>query len=233
MDLAPAGQILTELYTGNFHCKSVQQRHLWLNSNKNMKRPTYIYVVGLCNSNTLYCLRGTRWGQQYRWHLNIMQACLTMNMKRWALWMWHCAAGRIVQTSQSIAVPSVSGSWAYSFLITFIITTSHSQLKQHMIRNTLHSPVGYQTIISSFIKHDLTKVYAKRPSYYLLLQACHPPLYPQNTHAAQYDPDHKGTAIPPRHKPLAQHLQQHHCQQCEALRSHNSQLEQTVSKTQI
>lgn len=133
-----------------------------------MKRPTYIYVVGLCNSDTLCCLRGTRWGQRYRWHLNIMQACLTMNMKSWALWMWHCAAGWAVQTSQSITVPSASGSWAYSFLITFITTTSHSQLQLHMICNTLHSPVGYQTIISSFIIHHLTTVYTKSPSYYRL-----------------------------------------------------------------
>jgi len=59
MDLAPAGPILTELYTGNVHYKSVQQRQLWLKSNKNMKRPTYIYVVGLCNSDTLCSLRGT------------------------------------------------------------------------------------------------------------------------------------------------------------------------------
>jgi hypothetical protein len=152
MDLAPDGQILTEICNGNFHYKSVQQRQLWLKSNKNMKRPTYIYVVGLCNSDTLCCLRGTRWGQQYRWHLNIMWACLTMNMKSWTFQMWHCTAGWAVQTSQSITVPSVSGSLAYSFLITFIITTSHSQLQLHMIRNTLHSPVGYQL-------HHLTTVY--------------------------------------------------------------------------
>jgi hypothetical protein len=164
MDLAPAVQILTELYTGNFHYKSVQQRQLWLKLNKNMKRPTYTYIVGLCNSDTLCCLRGTRWGQLYRWHLNIMQAWLTMNMKSWALWMWHCAAGRAVQTSQSITVPPASGSLAYSFLITVIITTSHSQLQLHMIRNTLHSPVGYQTIISSIIIHHLTTVYTKSPS---------------------------------------------------------------------
>lgn len=162
-DLAPAGQILTELYTGNFHYKSVQQRQLWLKSNKHMKRPTNIYVVGLCNSNKLWSLRGTCWGQWYWLHLNIMQACLTMNMKSWALWMWHRAAGRAVQTSQSITVPSVLGSLAYSFLI----TTSDSQLQLHMIRNTLHSPVGYQ-MISSFIIHHLTTVYTKSPTCYRL-----------------------------------------------------------------
>lgn len=168
MDFAPAGQILTELYTGKFHYKSAQQRQVWLKTNKNMKRPTYIYIVGLCNSDTVYSLRGTRWGQQYRWHLNIMQPCLTVNMKSWAVWMWHCAAGQAVPTSLSTTVSSASGSLVSSFLITFIFTTSHSQLQLRMIRNTLHSPDGYQMIISSFIIHHLTTVYTKSPSCYRL-----------------------------------------------------------------